>query len=306
MVEPFDFEGFQAGALVRYRGREEMVDAVGIPTKMFTPGTNAFQDAVLMIRDPLIIADPARTFDPCTGAGSPTSIWTFGRIFQDLANTAQTGINPVELAEMWLDHWLSNQTINTFTVPQRLQMQQLINDWRAASGGGQLNLKIAPSRLLTIVPRIDLRDGQGLHAGEARFVFGVVAPDTYASNGTFIGSAGIPGTDTDGNGSFCDALSFSVIFEYRVPACGCDDVQDWAKRWVELASVPFAGTDYFDILEKLTKIFSGPDSDILQPNSSGLSQLRTNEVALAVPWELREFRCCLVSDVGRKSPLAPL
>lgn len=292
----FDMGGFEAGAMVPFARRPTPIeDDSRLPTRMVTLGTNAFQDSVLMITHPAVVADPARTFDPCTGAGTPLGAWTFGRVFVDLANQMQTGIDPAVLAEQWLNHWLSNQTINTFTVPQRQQMQLIINDWRAASGGGLLNLKIAPFRLLAIVPRIDLRDSLGLNAGEARFVFGVVIPDTYRSLGSFVGSQGIPGTDTDYNGSLCEALRFSVITEFRVPSCGCEDQKAWAKRWAELSTLPFAGTDYLQALEKLTTMFSGAGSDTQQPNSSALGQLRTNEIAIdPIPhqflWELREFR----------------
>ena len=110
-----------------------------------------------------------------------------------------------------------------------------------ASGGGPLNLSIAPFRVLAINPRIDLRtttgggggyggvgSGNFLDAGEARFTFGIVLPPTYVqSKAQWILTAPL--------GGGCDATRFSVIFEYRVPKCHCEDVRDWARQWRRLS-----------------------------------------------------------------------
>ncbi len=258
------------------------------------PGTNAFQEKVLMIRDLSVVQDPARTFDPCTGAGTPMGAWTFGRLITDMANSGASGIDPSVFVEDWLNNWLSAQTINTFNVASRLNMAQLIADWRAASGGGKLDLSIAPFRLLAIVPRLDLRQTVGgggysgpaggnqfLDAGEARFVFGVVIPKGYTD--VYIASSPIPSTD-------CSALRFSVIVEYGVPKCRCEDVRGWARQWIRLNSLPLGSPAYLARLERLTRQFARANANPLKPNGSALNQLRTNEIALAFPWNLREFR----------------
>src|SRR5690606_792741 len=116
------------------------------------------------------------------------------------------------------------------------------------SGGRRLDLSKAPFRLLAIVNRIDLRsDGGGyggggviggpiraadapgamiapdamiapapmpVHAGEGRFVFGVLDPQ------------GRP-------------LPFTVIFEYELPASDPREVLGWARSWHALGEVPF-------------------------------------------------------------------
>ena len=263
-----------------------------------TLGINAFQDQVLMITHPKVVADPGRTFDVCTGNGNPNGVWTFKHLMTEMANPAASGINPSTFVERWLDHWLTTQTINTDTVPARTQLQSLIDDWRAASGGGDLDLSIAPFRLLAIVSRLDLattrgggsgyaaRTGDFLDAGEARFVFGVVLPPGYDDAGFF--------NPMPINGGKCRALPFSVIFEYRVPRCDCKEVRNWARQWVKLAGLTFPSSTYNAALERITRQFTSANANPLEPNGSALGQLRTNEIALTPPgqflWELREFQ----------------
>ncbi|MCB1035329.1 MAG: hypothetical protein KDD47_15995, partial [Acidobacteria bacterium] len=83
---------------------------------------------------------------------------------------------------------------------------------------------------------------------------------------------------------------FTVIFEYGVPKCECEDVRDWARAWRSLASLPFPSAIYNQRLERLTEQFVRAGANPLKPNGNGLNQLRTNEIALRNPWELREFR----------------
>ncbi len=313
----FNFTDFQAGKIVSFDRALETVDtsADQIPqapdgtlgqltaaherldvttADVITPGTNNFQERVLMIRDLSVVQDPARTLDPCTGAGTSMGVWTFGHLMQELANQGASGINPSHLAEQWVFHWGTTQNINSFNVPPRAAMTSLINDWRAASGGGDLDLSIAPFRLLAIVPRLDLRrttgssggyngvsNGKFLDAGEARFVFGVVLPPGY-NTAPFLGTVNL--------GGGCRALRFSVIFEYGVPKCECEDVRAWARSWRVLASLPFPSATYNARLARLTEQFVRAGANPLKPNSSGLNQLRTNEVSMGTPWEFREFR----------------
>ena len=173
-------------------------------------------------------------------------------------------------------------------------MQALINDWRNASGGGPLNLAIAPFRLLAINPRIDLRtttgggggyggvgSGNFLDAGEARFTFGIVLPPTYVqSKAQWILTAPL--------GGGCDATRFSVIFEYRVPKCHCEDVRDWARQWRRLNLFVPGSAAYNSRLEALTRVFTDANRNPTRPNRSAIGQVRTNEISLAPPWEIRE------------------
>lgn len=314
--EPFDQNAFDAGQVVELTDPVETVASNEVATETtaksvtgdpgmvrshasaaVVPGINAFQNQVLMITDLSVVQDPARTVDPCTGAGNPNGPWTFKHLMTEMANPAASGINPSTFVERWLQHWLVPQTINSDNVPARPQMASLINQWRTASGGGDLDLSIAPFRLLAIVSRLDLattrgggsgyaaRGGDFLDAGEARFVFGVVLPPGYVNDGFF---------NAMPLGGGCRSLPFTVIFEFRVPKCNCIGVRSWARQWVHLASLPFPSAAYNKALEKITRQFASANSNPLKPNGSALGQLRTNEIALTPPgqflWELREFQ----------------
>ena len=126
----------------------------------------------------------------------------------------------------------------------------------------------APFRLLAIVNRLDLRktDDGDFHAGEGRFVFGLVDVE-----------------------SGCMPREFVVIFEYGQPAATVAEIQDWAHAWHGLSAHGF-GPDYNESLEAVTHGFTGPGADPSKPNGSSINQIRTNEIVLDGPWELREFR----------------
>jgi hypothetical protein len=224
----------------------------------------------LMITDLSVVKDPSRTFDPCTNTGTPMGKWTFGRLMKEMANQSSTGVNPSTFVRNWLKKWENNQLINGFTVNKRQAgiLSQIIIPWQIKSGGLTLNLAKAPFKLAAIVNRVDLRSnpvygGSGGNAGEARFIFGAVGPN-------------------------CQPLPFAVIFEYGVPKSGCLVVKLWGKQWANLSSMPF-GPAFNTALESITDQFSLANANPSKPNGSALNQLRTNEIALASPWELREF-----------------
>jgi len=135
--------------------------------------TQAAWDKSLFIRDPAVVLDPARTWDPCTGAGTQGGVWTFAHLVREMANGS--GSTPEDFVKNWLSNWLNTYTVNGDTVPLRTQMfNQVIQPWAVASGvtatlvtnpttgvksvtlTGPLDLDIAPFRLLGIVNRIDL------------------------------------------------------------------------------------------------------------------------------------------------------
>ena len=297
----FNLEGFLAGQAVRL---EPAVVRLSSPSTSGAKAVNAtfppsqFAERVLMIRDVGVVTDPGRTLDPCTGAGNPNGVWTFGHLMRQMANQTDTGIDPSFFTETWLQNWTANQTINSFGVPSRLQMQAIINQWRAQSGGGRLDLAKAPLRLLAIVNRVDLRRTTGggggygggtrgsfLDAGEARFIFGFVLPPGWQLSGGYSRSDA-PQISSNG----CQALPFSVIFEYRVPKCHCEAVVDWAQRWLDLNNWVPGTSDYNGRLERLTEQFVLANSNLTRPNGSAIGQIRTNEIALQRPWQLREFQ----------------
>lgn len=326
--EPFDYAGFAAGEVVRLRpavtflepeseGGLQSDDPVstgalvnpihssGAPkaitagitfTNPVTPGTNNFQDRVLMITNTSVIADPARTWNPCNNTGTANGVWTFNHLMTQMANQPATGIDPSDFVQAWLNEWLVSPTINNDPIPARVRMNHIINQWPKLSNG-KLNLAQSPLRLLAIAPRLDLRrttgggspyapsSGNFLDAGELRFVFAFVAKQTSTFNPTqaFIGAAQI-------NNSTCFALPFTVIFEYRVPKTGCQNVRSWAQQWVLLRNLLPGSTAYNNHLQTLTQQIVTANANPTRPNGSALGQLRTNEVALDAPWDLREFR----------------
>jgi hypothetical protein len=217
----------------------------------------------LMITD-LSVVNDAR-------ANGPNGPWSFGGLITAMAGTTSPGTFVLD----WLKLFEVNQTVNSFTVSAKPNIRTLVIDpWKARDGqpgvpdgAWNVNLANAPFRLLAIVNRLDLNRGNGTtiveNAGEGRFVFGV----------------------TDGSGS---PLPFTVIFEYEQIATDRPTLRGWAQAWHALGTQPF-GPAYNAALQQVTDRFSGKDKAPAKPNGSPLNQIRTNEIALGSPWELREF-----------------
>jgi Concanavalin A-like lectin/glucanases superfamily len=215
----------------------------------------------LLIRGVSVVDDPIRTTfdgplnDPRTGA------WTFGKLMEHMAPTPA---DAPAFATQLFGTWLTNQSINGHTVAARTQMQDLVLDFWPRNPDNTLDLTQSPLRLLAIVNRMDLRNLAAGSAGEGRFVFGVLGP------------GGFP-------------MEFTVILEYLLPASTEADVLDWASSWHALGQLPFPSEQYNAALQAITTRFAGRNAAPGRPNGSALSQLRTNEIALDFPWELREF-----------------
>ena len=235
-------------------------------------GASDFYDwhKTLMINDVSVVGDPTRTFEPCGSVGTPMGNWTFGYLMSNMCNQAVTGINPVDFTRAWLMNWEFDQNVNFDPVLNRSNaiVSQVINGWVTASGGGtNLNLAIAPFRLLAIVNRLDLRSHTFPYdnAGECRFVFGVV---NYSSP--------------------CSTLPFTVIFEYGVPLNGCAGIKAWANQWAALNAMPF-GPAYNTALQAITDQVTMTGADPSKPpNFSAINQIRANDL-LTANWDLREF-----------------
>jgi hypothetical protein len=313
--QAFDYKSFANGAKVPLGPAVALLDPEGSAASQTSlaashssnkissaapvvPGTNPFQDRVLMIRDVGVVTDPGRTVEPCTLAGNPTGVWTFNHLMNGLTNPAATGIDPGDFVLSWLQNWTVNKNgvINGDpTLPQRTVINSIINQWPRLANG-KLDLAQAPLRLLSINPRLDLRlttggggpystntSGNFLDAGEARFIFGFVAKPGWTGN--FTGAVQIPGAPAG-----CRALPFTVIFEFRIPKCDCMDVRAWAQQWMDLNNFVPGSAAYDSRLEAITETFVVANANPRKPNGSALGQLRTNEVALTPPWELREFQ----------------
>jgi len=226
-------------------------------------------DSQLMITDLRVVEDPVRT-NPRLG---PKATWTFKYLIENMAGKQ----NPSDFAMQWLQQWEADQLINGHVAPARPDIRKLVIDpWLKASGGRRLDLAKAPFKLLAIVNRMDLRVHDGtktVTAGEGRFVFGVLGADGKP----------LPPIAGDAPGGF------TVIFEYELVATKMDQLRDWAMRWAKLGDFPVGSPLYNKALEGVTRKFTDRGAAALKPNGSALNQVRTNELALGSPWELREF-----------------
>lgn len=247
----------------------------------------------LVITHVKVVEDPKRTFNPCTGKGTPMGAWTFGRLMTEMANQPLTGIQPSAFVRQWLDKWMADQTTaNGWTAAKRQAIKQLVIDpWEAASGGPgmPLNLSKAPFRLLAIVNRVDLRGASsaygGGNAGEGRFVFGVM---DMRPTGGIDPYTGLPTPA-------CTETQFTTIIEYGIDRSGCFAIQNWGWQWYNLKFHFLGSASYNAALQAITDQFTKANAAPHKPNGSALNQLRTNEIAIRNPapdqfWQLREFR----------------
>jgi hypothetical protein len=86
-------------------------------------------------------------------------------------------------------------------------------------------------------------------------------------------------------------LLWTVIFEFSLPITSTLTLGAWALKWHNLSSLPFdvPGNDQFNTaLQGITDLFAATKYTGFV-NGIPLNQLRTNEIALGSPWELREF-----------------
>jgi hypothetical protein len=226
----------------------------------------------LFITDVSVVEDCVRTtWSPgiCSRPVAPATqgAWTFGGLMPGIFGTTNPAVLSNEVTS-WLNEWAVFQNINGDPVFPRPSVQNLvIGPWLAASGGAQLDMKLAPFRLLAIVARLDLRQPAsapgGMTAGEGRFVFNLLDP----------------------NGNTTEYL---LIFEYGLDATQCKVVKKWAAQWHNLGTIPF-GPKYNAALQTITDLFTTIGASPGKPNGSALNQARTNDFFLARPWELREF-----------------
>ncbi|NOK36886.1 hypothetical protein HMI49_27125 [Corallococcus exercitus] len=225
----------------------------------------------LIIRASSVVGDPTRTWDPCTNVGNPNGKWTFNYLMTEMANQPFTGVAPSTFVREWLRQWETAKTVNTFTTPPRANIvTKLVNPWPKV--GGALDLTKSPFKLVAIVNRLDLAGNNPAYgsgrAGEGRFIFAA----------------------TEGTGTACHTVPFLVILEYGVDKNDCVSIKTYAQQWQALSSMALGSATYNAALEALTEQFAKRDLSPRKPNRSSINQVRTNEIWLGSPWELREFR----------------
>lgn len=288
----FDLEGLKLGRPIEL----PRVDLVG-PLRTLGGGVSVSdinEGKSLLVTALPVIEDPTRTMNPCRAAAfnTPLKKWTFGYLMTEMAQSS--GLTPAQFVERWLETWKNDQTVmngagtavlDGVSAAASAQVDNLIiNPWRARSGGGPLDLAIAPFRLLAIVYRPDLGESSpysgssGNNPGELRFVFGLM---------------NVRDNDGDGDaldpGDICQQREMSVIFEYGVPISSCTGIKQFANDFAALSALLPGTAAYGAALEALTEQVVKFGAAPTKPNQNALNQLRTNEIDLSGIWQMREF-----------------
>ena len=251
------------------------ITATRIPLIGTSFSVDVEQDHSLFITDLNVVEDFDLAIDPCNPPApsltDPNPLdshkWSFGHLMSEMSG-------PMDARDFTMNmfiSWTGDQTINGDVVNERDNiLTNVLNVWPRDSDN-KLDLLRSPFALKAIVNRIDLRDnptygGGGGNAGEGRFVFVFVDP-----NNCSIGR------------------SFTVIFEYGIPITGCNAIKNWGQQWADLSSLILGSPAYNDALKAITCQFTEAGANPDKPNGSAINQVRTNEIFLASPWELREF-----------------
>lgn len=211
----------------------------------------------LMVTNLGVVNDPVRT----VGMGA----WTFGHLVEQMVPANASLDAASDMVEAMFKSFDTDQVINKQTVKARTSKAEalVLTNWPRLANG-KLDLSKAPLRLLAIANRMDLRDLSKGDAGEGRFIFGVLNKDGVAT-------------------------SFTVIMEYKLPAQTPADIRVWARDWHALGNLAVGTPAYNAALQSITDRFASRGAAPKRFNGSAISQVRTNEIALGSPWELRQF-----------------
>jgi hypothetical protein len=242
------------------------------------------ENKMLGIHDPVVVANPSLTFDPCDTDGTgnninPDNVWSFKAL---MANLNQgTGLTTQEFIHEWLRNWMTSHVVNGFTIPARIGVRDYFPGWNGVNAS-TLDINHLPFRLLAVMNRLDLAKVSyaSTTSGEIRFVFGLLNPNTCT-----------PAVGID---------QMTVIFEYGDTAKKCSTIKNRAKQWLALDSFPLGSVDYMNALKAIT-------DDVTQAPgaATALNQIRTNDFAfdglgMFNNWQLREF--VRDSKTGRLMP----
>jgi hypothetical protein len=197
--------------------------------------------------------------------------WSFRTLITNMARTSGTADVDAFLRGIF-ESWLSDQIVNGELVPQRPGADPSLLSLFTVPGSSprQFDLTKAPFELIAIANRLDLRSPT--IAGEGRFVFGLKFPSGGSGKGFF--------------------GSMTLIMEYALPLkAPLDTPAKWAAKWHELDTLdPVGAPAAFNAkLQEITDMFSVRNAFVGRPNGSAIDQIRSNEIQLGSPWQLREF-----------------
>jgi hypothetical protein len=209
----------------------------------------------------LIITDPTVVGDARASSTVPGAPWSFRSLMERMA---PVGTDPADFVAAWLGQFeLANGAVNG--TPVAVRNTAALRALWPAGADGKLDLARAPFRLLAITNRVDLH---AAGAGEGRLVFGAV--------------------DASGAGR-----PMTVIFEYALPVADARTGAaltrgDWAARFHALGGLPF-GPAYDAALQAVTDQFTARNASPGRAGGSAIAQVRSNEILMGGPWQLREF-----------------
>lgn len=210
-------------------------------------------ERTLLIRD-LAVVNHA----DASGRGA----WSFGHVMASITPAGYPGGAPAYVRD-WLREWEDDRVVNGVATPRVTNMRdKLIDPWPKRADG-TLDLAQAPFRLLAIVDRADRYDLAAGRAGEVRFVYAAIEPPGRFPNRRL-------------------PMKFTVIVELARPVASRAELTAWTRAWAALGRLPIAGAAYHDALRALT-------DPVLAAGAANLIAVRSNEVTIDDPWDLRHF-----------------
>ena len=244
---------------------------------------------VLFITDSSVVTDDTRTYAPCnvtdnttTSIGTVDGAWSFKTLMRQMGGISSTDSNvkslTQEFIQAWLMNWMSNQTVNSFTINARPNIKNYFPGWDGSTAS-TLDIDNLPFRLLAIVNRIDMAGksayGESPTSGETRFIFGLIEKATRS----------------------CLAKPMTAIVEYGNTVDSCSETKTLAKSWQALDSLNFDSgtTDTFNTaLQAITDQVTSRSAVPSNKNGSAIRHIRTNDYAFInqndLDWQLREFK----------------
>lgn len=264
---------------------------VNLPTCNTTPIVSRTE---LMITHPNVVRDQVRARNQSGPAGK----WTLGSLIKNMVPAGNATVAGDVLKEMLLSMKAPTIAGVAFDNQARgAQVDALIAGLPKLPDGVTIDLDkihrtdVSPGsqkdfELVAIAYRPDLQ-GTGLDGvpkvGEGRFVF----------------------TRSD---------SFTLINEYELPVLMsggtaltvAESRKIWALRFRALGEHPAFGDSYRALLERITMGFAGANVKkvgVATPNKNSIAQIRTNDIELGSPWQIREYNLQFVGATAKLNPV---